>query len=89
MILAAVLVGLSEPCANAGTATCFEGIYNGLIYPEGELVAEQSAYALATNVARAFKLYGWCARIRGVESVGIVEGLPSHTLASKILAFQS
>jgi type VI secretion system protein ImpC len=38
-----------------------------------------SAYAMAVNVNRAFKLYGWCSRIRGVESGGTVEGLPVHT----------
>jgi type VI secretion system protein ImpC len=38
-----------------------------------------SAYAMATNITRAFKLYGWCARIRGTESGGMVEGLPVHT----------
>ncbi|MAY74135.1 MAG: type VI secretion system contractile sheath large subunit [Phycisphaerae bacterium] len=38
-----------------------------------------SAYAMAVNVNRAFKLYGWCSRIRGVESGGMVEGLPVHT----------
>ncbi|MBM4109084.1 MAG: type VI secretion system contractile sheath large subunit [Phycisphaerae bacterium] len=38
-----------------------------------------AAFAMATNVTRAFKLYGWCARIRGVESGGMVEGLPCHT----------
>ncbi len=38
-----------------------------------------SAYAMAVNVNRAFKEYGWCTRIRGVESGGIVEGLPCHT----------
>jgi type VI secretion system protein ImpC len=38
-----------------------------------------SAYAMATNVTRAFKLYGWCSNIRGVESGGAVEGLPAHT----------
>jgi type VI secretion system protein ImpC len=38
-----------------------------------------SAYAMATNITRSFKLYGWCSRIRGVESGGIVEGLPVHT----------
>lgn len=37
-----------------------------------------SAYAMGTNIARAFKLYGWCSRIRGVESGGTVEGLPVH-----------
>jgi type VI secretion system protein ImpC len=38
-----------------------------------------SAFAMATNITRAFKLYGWCARIRGIESGGIVEGLPVHS----------
>jgi type VI secretion system protein ImpC len=38
-----------------------------------------SAYAMAVNINRSFKLYGWCSRIRGVESGGIVEGLPTHT----------
>jgi type VI secretion system protein ImpC len=38
-----------------------------------------SAYAMATNILRSFKVYGWCSRIRGVESGGSVEGLPVHT----------
>src|SRR3954469_11770347 len=38
-----------------------------------------SAYAMATNITRSFKLFGWCSRIRGVESGGAVEGLPVHT----------
>jgi type VI secretion system protein ImpC len=38
-----------------------------------------SAYAMAANITRAFKLWGWCSRIRGRESGGIVEGLPLHT----------
>ncbi len=38
-----------------------------------------SAYAMAVNINRAFKMYGWCARIRGVESGGAVEELPVHT----------
>lgn len=37
-----------------------------------------AAYAMATNITRAFKNYGWCAQIRGAESGGIVEGLPVH-----------
>ena len=41
-----------------------------------------SAYAMAVNVNRAFKLYGWCTSIRGVESGGAVEGLPVHTFPS-------
>jgi type VI secretion system protein ImpC len=38
-----------------------------------------AAYAMAVNVNRAFKQYGWCTAIRGVESGGAVEGLPVHT----------
>jgi type VI secretion system protein ImpC len=38
-----------------------------------------AAYAMAVNINRAFKQYGWCSRIRGVESGGAVEGLPVHT----------
>jgi len=38
-----------------------------------------AAYAMATNITRSFKLYGWCSRIRGIESGGAVENLPTHT----------
>jgi type VI secretion system protein ImpC len=38
-----------------------------------------AAYAMAANVTRSFKQYGWCSRIRGVGSGGAVEGLPAHT----------
>ena len=42
-------------------------------------VWSNSAYAMAVNINRSFKEYGWCSRIRGVESGGAVEGLPAHT----------
>jgi len=42
-------------------------------------VWSNAAYAMGVNVTRAFKTYGWCARIRGAESGGTVEGLPVHT----------
>jgi type VI secretion system protein ImpC len=38
-----------------------------------------AAYAMAVNINRSFKLYGWCSRIRGIESGGAVEGLPVHS----------
>ena len=38
-----------------------------------------SAYAMAVNINQSFKFYGWCSRIRGIESGGAVEGLPTHT----------
>src|ERR1700758_2157321 len=37
-----------------------------------------AAYAMAANITRSFKMFGWCSRIRGVESGGAVEGLPVH-----------
>ncbi len=41
-----------------------------------------AAYAMAVNVNRSFKEYGWCSRIRGIESGGAVENLPTHTFPS-------
>lgn len=42
-----------------------------------------AAYALAANVNKAFAYYGWCAAIRGVESGGLVEGLPVHNFRTE------
>ena len=36
-----------------------------------------SAYAMGVRITEAFSTYGWCTRIRGVESGGTVEGLPT------------
>lgn len=41
-----------------------------------------SAYAMAANINRSFKNYGWCTSIRGVESGGAVDGLPTHMFPS-------
>jgi len=38
-----------------------------------------AAYAMASNITRAFKTYGWCTQIRGRESGGVVEELPVHS----------
>ena len=38
-----------------------------------------AAYAMAVNINRAYKEFGWCTRIRGVQSGGEVENLPTHT----------
>lgn len=35
-----------------------------------------ASYALGVRITDAFKTYGWCTRIRGVESGGTVEDLP-------------
>ena len=45
----------------------------------GKYCWANSAYAMATNITRSFKMFGWCSRIRGIESGGAVEGLPTHT----------
>ncbi|WP_336983038.1 MULTISPECIES: type VI secretion system contractile sheath large subunit [unclassified Cedecea] len=42
-------------------------------------VWSNAAYAMAVNINRSFKHYGWCTMIRGVESGGVVEDLPCHT----------
>ena len=36
-----------------------------------------AAYAMGVRITESFKTYGWCTRIRGVESGGTVEGLPT------------
>ena len=41
-----------------------------------------SAYAMAANINQAFKEFGWCTQIRGVESGGTVMDLPVHTFPS-------
>ena len=38
-----------------------------------------AAYAMAVNINRSFKEFGWCSRIRGIESGGAVQGLPVHS----------
>ena len=45
-----------------------------------------SAYAMGVNITRAFKAYGWCARIRGFESGGTVEDLPCPWFPTNDLA---
>lgn len=37
-----------------------------------------AAYAMAVNINRSFKEYGWCTSIRGVESGGAVDNLLCH-----------
>jgi type VI secretion system protein ImpC len=41
-----------------------------------KLLWANPAFAFARNVVRAFALYGWCCRIRGIDRGGVVEGLP-------------
>lgn len=44
----------------------------------GQYLWGNAAWALGARVTQAFSMYGWCATIRGVESGGLVEGLPVH-----------
>ena len=48
----------------------------------GKYTWANAAYAMAVNINRSHKLYGWGTAIRGIESGGAVEGLPSHTFPS-------
>ncbi|MGI9353719.1 MAG: type VI secretion system contractile sheath large subunit [Rhizobiaceae bacterium] len=41
-----------------------------------------AAYAMAANINRAYKEYGWTVRIRGVQSGGEVINLPVHTFGT-------
>lgn len=45
----------------------------------GKYTWMNAAYAMAVNINRSFKLYGWCSRIRGIEAGGAVTNLPVHT----------
>ena len=45
----------------------------------GKYTWANAAYAMAVNINRSFKEYGWCSRIRGIESGGAVQGLPTHS----------
>jgi len=42
-----------------------------------------ASWALASRITQSFALYGWCATIRGVESGGLVDGLPVHNFKTE------
>src|SRR3954470_12123735 len=42
-----------------------------------------AAWALASRITQSFATYGWCATIRGVESGGLVDGLPVHNFRTE------
>jgi type VI secretion system protein ImpC len=42
-----------------------------------------ASWALAARITQSFALYGWTATIRGVESGGLVEGLPVHNFRTE------
>jgi type VI secretion system protein ImpC len=45
----------------------------------GKYCWANAAFAMATNINRSFKNYGWCTAIRGIENGGAVEDLPCHS----------
>lgn len=55
----------------------FEEVTEGANH--SNFVWNNAAYAMAVNINRSFKQYGWCTMIRGVESGGTVDNLPCHT----------
>ncbi len=63
----------SEPVEEFG----FEEETDG--YTGNKYAWMNAAYAMAVNINRAYKEYGWCSRIRGVQSGGEVVNLPTHT----------
>ncbi|SDK16242.1 type VI secretion system protein ImpC [Pseudomonas delhiensis] len=48
----------------------------------GNYTWTNAAFAMAANINRSFKEYGWCTAIRGVESGGAVGDLPCHSFPS-------
>lgn len=49
----------------------------------GKYLWANASWALAARVTDSFAKYGWCATIRGVESGGLVEGLPVHNFKTE------
>ena len=49
----------------------------------GKYLWGNSAWALGARVTSSFAKFGWCATIRGVESGGLVEGLPVHNFRTE------
>lgn len=54
------------------------------VHPENvnDFTWANAAYAMGVNINRAFHQYGWCSRIRGIESGGGVDDLPAYTFPS-------
>ncbi|WP_455845886.1 type VI secretion system contractile sheath large subunit [Pantoea agglomerans] len=52
-------------------------------HDDEDFVWSNAAYAMGVNIHRAFHEYGWCSRIRGIESGGSVEELPAYSFPSE------
>ena len=68
---------LREPYGPEKPIEAFQ--YEEQVPNHGTYLWGNSAWALGARVTQAFASYGWCACIRGVESGGLVEGLPVHS----------
>jgi type VI secretion system protein ImpC len=60
---------LTEPVADFSFEEEVDGNHDNYLWLN-------ASYALGVRITEAFKTYGWCTRIRGVESGGTVEDLP-------------
>lgn len=68
---------LREPYGREKPVEAFQ--YEEDVSDHGKYLWGNAAWALGARVTQAFATYGWCATIRGVESGGLVEGLPVHS----------
>jgi len=68
---------LREPYGPAKPIEAFQ--YDETLGNHDQYLWGNAAWAMAARVTQAFGSYGWCACIRGVESGGLVEGLPVHS----------
>ena len=68
---------LREPYGPAKPIEAFQ--YDENLGDHQDYLWGNAAWALAARITQAFGSYGWCATIRGVESGGLVEGLPVHS----------
>ncbi len=70
-----------EPYSQDGNSVCEE--FNFIEETDGhggeKYAWMNSAHAMAVNINSAFKEHGWTVKIRGVQSGGEVQNLPTHT----------
>lgn len=69
-----------HPETNSAHLFKYEGELNGLAHEECCCV--NSAYAMGANIIRSFNDFGISSQIRGAETGGAVEGLPTHAFSS-------
>lgn len=70
---------MREPYGKENPIDAFEFQEDVTGKEHGRYLWGNAAWGLGARVTAAFAEYGWCARIRGVNSGGKLEGLPVHT----------